>query len=70
MPTGKSRAAVLTPFAAPSNTIQAKTALFRGFLVDHHRRIDGEFLPAGYASKSLPGHFVSPTAHQYKISLY
>ena len=26
-------AAVLTPFAAPSNTTQAKTALFRGFLV-------------------------------------
>ena len=26
------RTAVLTPFAAPSNTTQAKTALFRGFL--------------------------------------
>ena len=35
-------------------------------LVDQHRRNDGEFLPAGYAFKSLPGHFVSPTAHQYK----
>ena len=28
----KSQTAVLTPFAAPSNTTQAKTALFRGFL--------------------------------------
>ena len=28
----KPRTAVLTPFAAPSNTTQAKTALFRGFL--------------------------------------
>ena len=26
----KSQTAVLTPFAAPSNTTQAKTALFRG----------------------------------------
>ena len=30
----KPRTAVLTPFAAPSNTTQAKTALFRGFLED------------------------------------
>ena len=36
------------------------------FLIDQHRRNDGEFLPAGYAFKSLLGHFVSPTAHQYK----
>ena len=35
-------------------------------LVDQHRRNDGEFLPAGYAFKSLPGHFGSPAAHQYK----
>ena len=37
-----------------------------GLLVDQHRRNDGKFLPAGYAFKSLPDHFVSPTAHQYK----
>ena len=32
MPAGKPRTAILTPFAAPSNTTQAKTPLFRGFL--------------------------------------
>ena len=31
-PTSKPRTAILTPFAAPSYTTQAKTALFRGFL--------------------------------------
>ena len=33
----KPRTAVLTLFAAPSNTTQAKTALFRGFLVLQRR---------------------------------
>ena len=35
----KSQTAVLTPFAAPSNTTQAKTALFRGFLARWTARI-------------------------------